>query len=334
MSVTKRIFSLGTAVMVLASLIAPNLHSQESPIPHLPSENCSSPAGILMCTTCREHAGLSPLLTSGNVDWRIEKKPPITGQLVSFRTEDRDDDDDRREKARDRHRTKKDKQSEKSRKSQPVQREQAHAAPAQPEVLELLRNINRTLKSMEVMMREDMEHDRKRPEQAFQPANRMPPMFGPQNLSQQYGQRMQMPSPPNMRGPQPQNPGDRGPSNFGPRADGPRADGPRGDGPRGDGPRGDGPRGDGAMLQGPSKKAVYLASDGSIQCDNQRVTPEQLTILLTQVVRNYAGTTVQLKPDKDVNVQQLIAVHSAITRSGARIDGVSVSSYQMPGTRR
>ena len=326
---TKRIFSLGSAAMVLASLISPNLHSQESPILHLPSENCSSPAGILMCTTCRDHASLPPLLTSGNVDWRIEKKPPITGQLVSFRTEDRDDDDDRREKARDSHRTKKDKQSEKSRKSQPVQREQAHAAPAQPEVLELLRNINRTLKSMETMMREDMEQDRKRPEQTFQPANRMPPMFGPQNLSQQYGQRMQMPSPPNMRGPQPQNPGDRGPSNFGPPNFG-----PRGDGPRGDGPRGDGPRGDGAMLQGPSKKAVNVASDGSIQCDYQRVTPKQLTSLLTQVVRNYAGITVQLKPDKDVNVQQLFAVHSAITRSGARIDGVSVSSYQMPGTRR
>ncbi len=90
----------------------------------------------------------------------------------------------------------------------------------------------------------------------------------------------------------------------------------------------------GAMLQGPSSKAVYLASDGSIQYDNQRVTAEQLTSLLTQAVRNYAGTTVQLKPDKDVNVQQLFAVHSAITRSGARIDGVSVSSYQMPSTRR
>lgn len=88
------------------------------------------------------------------------------------------------------------------------------------------------------------------------------------------------------------------------------------------------------MLQGPSKKAVNVASDGSIQCDYQRVTPKQLTSLLTQVVRNYAGITVQLKPDKDVNVQQLFAVHSAITRSGARIDGVSVSSYQMPGTRR
>lgn len=90
----------------------------------------------------------------------------------------------------------------------------------------------------------------------------------------------------------------------------------------------------GAMLQGPASKAVYLASDGSIRVDSQRVTPEQLTSLLTQAVRNYAGTTVQLNPDKDVSMQQYVEAHFAITRSGARIDGVSVSSYQMPGTRR
>lgn len=90
----------------------------------------------------------------------------------------------------------------------------------------------------------------------------------------------------------------------------------------------------GAMLQGPSSKAVYLAFDGSIQYESQRVTPEQLTNLLSQAVRNYAGTTVLLKPDKDVKWQHLVEAHIAITRSGARIDGVSASSYQMPGTLR
>ncbi len=90
----------------------------------------------------------------------------------------------------------------------------------------------------------------------------------------------------------------------------------------------------GAMLQGPSSKVVYLTADGSIQCDSQRVTLEQLSNLLTQAVRNYSGTTVQMKPDKDVNMQQLFEVHNAIARSGARIDGVSVASVRMPGAIR
>ena len=255
MQVTKRILSLGTTAMLLASLFAPRSHSQESLIPHLPSENCSSAAGILMCTTCRDHAGLPPLLTSGNVEWKIENKPPIAGQMVSFRLEDKDDDD-RREKSRDNHRAKQDKKSAKSRKSQPMYYEQAHVAPVQPEVLELLRNINRTLKSMEAMMREDMEQDRKRSDQSFQPANRMPPMDGLQNFNQPYGPRMQMPSPWNSRGLQPQNQDNRGPRNFAPRNDGPRNNGvaggePRNDGPRGDGPRNDGPRNDGPRNDGP-----------------------------------------------------------------------------------
>ena len=109
MQKTKRIVSLGTAGMVLASLISPTLHSQDSPIPHL---------------------------RSGNVDWKFENVPPIAGQLVRFRMDDRDDDD-RREKSRDQKRAKSDKKSERSRKSQPEHREPAHAAPVQPEVLEL-----------------------------------------------------------------------------------------------------------------------------------------------------------------------------------------------------
>ena len=198
MQTTKRIFSLGTAALVLASLLAPRSHSQESLIPHLPSENSSSPAGI-------------------------------AGQLIGFRMEDRDDeDDDRREKSRENHRAKKDRKSEKYRKTHSEHREQAHAAPVQPEVLELLRNINRTLKSMETMMREDMEQDRKRPEQAFQPM--MPPKFGPQNFNPSF--EPGMPSPPKNRGPQPPNPDNRGPRNFAPRDDGRRDDGRRDDEPR------------------------------------------------------------------------------------------------------
>ena len=90
----------------------------------------------------------------------------------------------------------------------------------------------------------------------------------------------------------------------------------------------------GAMLQGPSSKVVYLAADGTIQCEGQRVTLEQLSNLLTQAIQNYPGTTVQMKPDKDVNMQQLFDVHNAIARSGAHIDGVSVASVRMPGTIR
>ncbi len=90
----------------------------------------------------------------------------------------------------------------------------------------------------------------------------------------------------------------------------------------------------GAMLQGPSSKTVYLTADGSIQYDGQRVSVEQLSNLLAQAVTNYPGTTVQMKPDKDVKFQQVAEVHDAIFRSGARIDGVSVASVRMPGATR
>lgn len=90
----------------------------------------------------------------------------------------------------------------------------------------------------------------------------------------------------------------------------------------------------GAMLQGPSSKVVYLAADGTIQCDSQRVTLEQLSNLLTQAIQNYPGTTVQLKPDKDVKWQPVSDVYIAIARSGARIDGVSAATVRMPGAIR
>ena len=90
----------------------------------------------------------------------------------------------------------------------------------------------------------------------------------------------------------------------------------------------------GSMLQGPTRKVVYLAADGSIEFNNQRVTSEQLSSILADAVRNYPDTTVQLKPDAKVTVEQLGPVYSAIHLSGARIDGLAVASYQMPGPRR
>ena len=90
----------------------------------------------------------------------------------------------------------------------------------------------------------------------------------------------------------------------------------------------------GAMLQGPSNKIVYLNADGSIQYDGQSVSVEQLSNLLKQAVTNYPGTTVQLKPDKDVKWQQIAEAHIAISQTGARIDGVSTASVRMPGANR
>ena len=259
MTITKSIFSLPAAAILLASLFASNLHADESQIGHIPSENCISLSGLLMCTTCREQAGLSPLLTPGNVDWRIQNELQKAGQLVRFRTED-DDDDDRGEKPREKKKAKQLKKSERSRKSQ-IHHGQPNVAPIHPEVLELLTSMNRSLKSIEAMMREEKEHDRNRPEPAFQHMNRTPTMLGPQNFNRPLGPRMQMPSQGNYRGPQPQNLDSSGPRNFAPRNDGPwnngaaggrpRNDGPRNDGPRNDGPRNDGPRNDGPRNDGP-----------------------------------------------------------------------------------
>ncbi len=249
MPVTNRIFSLGSAAIMLASLCPANLPSQELLIPHLPSERCNSAAGILLCSNCREHAGLPTLLTPGNVDGKNQNEPEKSGKLVSVRMDN--EKEDRREKSRDHRRSKPDKKSQRSRRSPPEHHEQPNLAPMHPEALELLRNINRTLKSMEAMMREDMEQDRKRPEQALQSMNRMPHLFGPQMLNQPLGPRMNMGPPTINQGPQPRNQENRGPSNFAPRNDGPRNDGPRNDGPRNDGPRNDGPRNDGPRNDGP-----------------------------------------------------------------------------------
>ena len=90
----------------------------------------------------------------------------------------------------------------------------------------------------------------------------------------------------------------------------------------------------GAMLQGPPSKTVYVAADGSIQYENQRVTPEQLASLLSQAVRNYPETSVQLKPDAKAEWQIVSSVHIAMQQSGARIHSVGTATSQMPTTRR
>ena len=140
------------------------------------------------------------------------------------------------------------------------------------ESLELLRNINRSLQSIESMMREEkaMERaerqrspggpDRNRPNLGqMPPMPPMNPMQGRPNPRMQPGQLPRNFRPefggPNRRGNSdgPRNDGPRndGPRNDGPRNDGPRNDGPRNDGPRNDGPRNDGPRNDGPRNDGP-----------------------------------------------------------------------------------
>ena len=299
MPTKNRVFTPGATAIVLASLFASSLRSQE-PLPqHVPSENCSSAANVLMCTTCRELAGLSPLLTPGNVDWRIQKELQKVAQLVNFLADNRDEDNDR-EKARDHKKKDRAKKNDNSRKSKaripsadmakhPPRHMEPTFAPMHPQVLELLTNMNRTLKSIESMMREDLERDRKQSNQSFQQPNRMPRSFGPQvqrpnmqrpNMQRPNMQRPNMQGPnmqgpnlqgPNMQGPNMQGPNmqgpmgqgsqfqpqgnrrefDSAPRNEGPRNEGPRNDGPRNDGPRKDGPRNDGPRNDGPRNDGP-----------------------------------------------------------------------------------
>jgi biopolymer transport protein ExbD len=90
----------------------------------------------------------------------------------------------------------------------------------------------------------------------------------------------------------------------------------------------------GAMLTGPSNKTVFVSADGSLQLDGQRVTHEQLTAMLAQAVQNFPDTTVQIKPDGMVTMQMAAEALSAVRRSGARVDGLTVAAYQMPNVRR
>lgn len=180
-------------------------------------------------------------------DLHVTLKP---SQLVSFSVSDDDDDD---EKARDRKKMSKGKHRKNAKPSLDHQKspknqrrpndahpplpnrahhEQPSFAPVHPEVLELLGSIHRSLKSIESMMREENERDRKGSDQAFQLMNRMPPTFGPQMFGQQPGHEQ--------ANRERINEGVRAPRNFVPRNATPPHAGPRNDGPRRDGPRFDG----------------------------------------------------------------------------------------------
>lgn len=90
----------------------------------------------------------------------------------------------------------------------------------------------------------------------------------------------------------------------------------------------------GAMLTSPSSKVVYIKPDGSIQLDNQVVSPDQLTRLLSQAVQNYPDTSVQIKPDGNVTFQQAADAISAVRKSGAKSDGITFASSQNSNARR
>jgi hypothetical protein len=130
------------------------------------------------------------------------------------------------------------------------------------ESLELLRNINRSLQSIESMMREEKAMERAErqrtpgvPDRNWPNLGQMPPMPPMNRMQGRPNPRMQQgQAPRNFRpefgGPNRRGNGD-GPRNDGPRNDGPRNNGPRNDGPRNDGPRNDGPRNDGPRNDGP-----------------------------------------------------------------------------------
>ncbi len=90
---------------------------------------------------------------------------------------------------------------------------------------------------------------------------------------------------------------------------------------------------DGAMMS-VAAKAVHFSANGMIKYENQSVTLEQLSAMQSEAVRNYPGTTVQLKPDKDVQFQLLLDVHNAVSRTKAKIAGVAANTVRMPGTIR
>ena len=219
-------------------------------------------------------------LFSGNVrsqDSTIGDEPlsmPIPhkpNQFISLRVDDHDDD----ERTRNRKKTGKGRQHKKWKQSQAHQKspknqrhsnniqpplpnrplgEEPSFAPIHPEVIELLGNIHRSLLSIESMMREENERDRKRPEQALHLMNRMRPTFGPQ----MFGPENWNPSPPiphpSQMNSQPDheqanrertNEGGRSPRSFVPPNAVPPNAVPRYDGPGNDRRKGDGPRFDG-----------------------------------------------------------------------------------------
>ncbi len=125
------------------------------------------------------------------------------------------------------------------------------------ESLELLRNINRSLQSIESMMREERAMERAErqrspggPDRTRPNLGQMPPMPAMNPMQGRPNPRMQQGQLPRNFRPEFGGPNRRG-NNAGPRNDGPRNDGPRNDGPRNDGPRNDGPRQDGPRQDGP-----------------------------------------------------------------------------------
>jgi biopolymer transport protein ExbD len=90
----------------------------------------------------------------------------------------------------------------------------------------------------------------------------------------------------------------------------------------------------GSIMTSPTGKVVYVQADGTMVLDNQKLLPDQLTSALVQAVRNYPDTTVQIKSDASATMQQTADAISAIRRAGAKFDGISVASYQMPSSRR
>jgi biopolymer transport protein ExbD len=90
----------------------------------------------------------------------------------------------------------------------------------------------------------------------------------------------------------------------------------------------------GAIMTSPSSKVVYVQSDGAMLLDGQRMSADQLANTLAQAVRNYPDTSVQVKPDAAATMQHTADAISAVKRSGAKSDGISFASYQMPNSRR
>lgn len=74
------------AAFFFAVLFATNVQSQESAPQHRLSASCCSDAGLLICSTCREAAGLAPVLTPGNTEGRIQSEPRKPTKLTSFTT--------------------------------------------------------------------------------------------------------------------------------------------------------------------------------------------------------------------------------------------------------
>jgi len=89
-----------------------------------------------------------------------------------------------------------------------------------------------------------------------------------------------------------------------------------------------------AMLTSPSSKIVFIKSDGSIELDGQLVSTEELTSRLSQAVRNYPDTSVQIKPDGNVTMQQAANTISAVRNSGAQSNGITFASSQNLNSRR